>query len=91
MLEENQVLREQIDLLQRRLLDIQKLHIQEIGTYSKKIIVIESDKNDLKNQIETLRSTYDDLLHKYNDAYAETQRRIPLQEHLNQTGELKRF
>ena len=113
MLEENQVVKEQVEMLQKRLAEFQKLHIHEgffvlfvqfkllaslkiwavvikVGNFSKQIIIAESDKTDLKNQIQVLKSNFDDLLRKYNDAYAESHRRVTLQDHLNQTGELKR-
>lgn len=73
------------------MLNIQKNQIQEVGTLSKRIIVNETDKTDLKNQIQILKANNDDLLRKYNDTLAETQRRVSLQEFLNQTGELKRL
>ncbi len=90
VLEENQVLREHQDLLQKKILDIQKIHIKEIGNLSKRVIISDSDKADLQNQVETLKLNLDDLTGRYNDVHAESQRRVTLQEHMRQTGELKR-
>ncbi len=90
VLEENQVLREHQDLLQNKILDIQKIHIKEIGSLSKQVIISSSDKNDMQNQITTLKFNMEDLTSRYNDLYTESQRRITLQEHMRQTGELKR-
>lgn len=58
---------------------------------SKKIITIESEKTDLRNSLETLKVNYDDLVRKYNDCVIEAQRRVKLQDHLIQTGDLKRY
>ena len=119
VLEENQVLRENQDILQKRVLDIQKSHIQEgkqknkliyledssfvyllqfiskltkkiVGNLSKKVILAESDKTDLKNQIETLNFNNEDLSRKYNEVFAEVQKRVTLQDHLRQTSDLNR-
>ena len=90
MLDENKMLKEEIELMQSKLQDLQKNQIKEVGALSKKIIVSETDKTDLRNQIEVLKANYDELLRKYNETLSQSQRRIPLQEHLNQTGELKR-
>lgn len=57
---------------------------------SKRIIVSEAEKTDLKNHIETLKFNYDELTKKFNDCLAEAQRRVRLQDHLSQTGELKK-
>ena len=57
---------------------------------SKRIIVNEAEKNELKNQNESIKLNHDETLRKYNDLLAESQRRVTLQDHLNQTGDLKR-
>jgi chromosome segregation ATPase len=62
----------------------------QVGNLSKRIIVCEAEKSDLKTQIESLRLNYDELLRKHNDCTAEMNHRVKLEEHLNKTGELKR-
>lgn len=57
---------------------------------SKRIIVNEAEKDDLRNQIEAFKFNYDELNKKYTDCLAESQRRIRLQDHLTQTGDLKK-
>ena len=57
---------------------------------SKRIIVNEAEKSELKNQNETIKLNHDETLRKFNDLLAESQRRVTLQDHLNQTGDLKR-
>ena len=52
--------------------------------------MLECDKTDLKNQVETLRTDMDDLFRKYNESVSESQRKVRLQDHLNQIGDLKR-
>ncbi len=63
----------------------------QVGNLSKRIIVNEAEKNDLKNQNETIKLNHDEILRKYNDLYADSQRRVTLQDHLNKTGDLKRY
>jgi hypothetical protein len=62
----------------------------KVGDLSKRLVINDAEKSDLKNQIQLLRGDYDQLLRKYNDSVAESQRKVKLQEHLAQTGELKR-
>jgi hypothetical protein len=61
-----------------------------VGNLSKRIIVNDSEKNELKNHNESLKLNNDELLRKYNDLLADSQRKVSLQDHLSQTGELKR-
>lgn len=61
-----------------------------MNNLSKRIIVLESEKIDLRNQYENLKLNYDDLLRKHTDIFTEAQSRVRLQDHLNQTSELKR-
>ncbi|CAF0754557.1 unnamed protein product [Brachionus calyciflorus] len=90
VLEENKALNEQLDFQQDKLLEAQRHTIIEIGNLSKRIIISETEKTDLKNHIETLKFNYDELNKKFNDCLAEAQRRVKLQDHLSQTGELKK-
>lgn len=53
--------------------------------------MLDSEKLDMRNQHENLKLNYDDLLRKYNDVSTESHSRVRLQDHLNQTGELKRY
>lgn len=57
---------------------------------SKRTILSETEKTDLRNQIETLKFNNEDLTRKQNELHAELQRRVTLQEHINQISELKR-
>ena len=53
--------------------------------------MLDSEKLDLRNQLERIKLNYDDLTRRYNDLSTEAQSRVRLQEHLSQTGELKRY
>ncbi len=64
--------------------------IKIVGDLSKRLVINEAEKSDFRNQIQLLKGDYDQLLRKYNDSVAESQRKVKLQEHLSQTGELKR-
>ncbi len=61
-----------------------------VGELSKRLIIVETDKNDIKNQNDTLKLNYDELLRKYNDVLAESQRKVRLDDHLTQIGESRR-
>lgn len=53
--------------------------------------MLDSEKLDMRNQLERIKLNYDDLTRRYNDLSTEAQSRVRLQEHLSQTGELKRY
>lgn len=84
------MLTQQLELHDNKIVEIQKSHIQEIGRLSKRIIVCEAERVALLNQIDVLQSSNDEILRKYNDYSIEAQRRIKLDDHLNQVGDLKR-
>lgn len=91
VLEENKILSQQQELQERKLLEIQKNHIQEAGRLSKRIIVCEAERVNLLNQIDLLRANNEEILKKYNEYSIEAQRRVKLEDHINQVGDLKRF
>jgi predicted secreted Zn-dependent protease len=90
VLEENKMLSQQYDLQEKKLVEIQKTHIQEIGRLSKRVIVCEAERVSLLNEIDQLRANNEEMLKKYNEYSIEAQRRIKLEDHLNQVGDLKR-
>lgn len=61
-----------------------------VGSLSKRIIVNEAEKDDLRNNIQNLKFDYDEINKKYTDCLAESQRRVRLQDHLTQTTDLKK-
>lgn len=56
---------------------------------SKKIIVSESERVSLQNQLDLYKENHDVILSKYNDSSIEVQRRITLEEHLKEIGQLR--
>lgn len=90
VLEDNKVLSEQLEKEEKRILETERNKIQEIGRLSRRILVNESERVDLLNQIDILRSNNEELIKKYNDLSVECQRKIKLDEHLNQIGDLRR-
>jgi hypothetical protein len=58
---------------------------------SKRLIIVEMEKNNVKNKWDSLKTDFDELQRKYNESLVETQRRVKLDDHLNQLSELKRF
>ena len=90
VLEENQILKEHMELKEKQFVDMEKNHINEVGRLSKRIIISESEKVNLLNQLDLYKENHDELLKKYNDASVEANRRVSLEEHLIQTSELKR-
>jgi hypothetical protein len=85
------MLSQQYELQEKKLVEIQKAHIQETGRLSKRIIVCEAERVNLLNEIDLLRAKNEEILKKYNEYSIEAQRRIKLEDHLNQTGDLKRY
>jgi hypothetical protein len=90
VLEENKTLHQQLKLEQKKVAEIQKNHIQELGRMSKRILICETDRVNLLNQIDVIKINSEEILKKYNDSSVEASRRIKLDEHLNQIGDLKR-
>ena len=90
VLEENKVFGEKLMLEEKKCFDLQKIHVQEIGRLSKRIVISESERVNLQNQIDIYRSASDEISRKYNDLSVEFQRRVDLQDHLNQVGDLKK-
>ncbi len=58
---------------------------------SKRIIVCESERVIMQNQLDLFRENHDVMLGKYNDSSVELQRRITLEDHLNKIGDLRRY
>lgn len=90
VLEENKVLKDHLEMEEQKLLEIKKSHIQEIGRLSRRIVISESERVGLQNQIDIYKSSTEEVLRKHNDLSVEFQKRIDLQDHLNQVGDLKR-
>jgi hypothetical protein len=90
-LEENVLFSQQLESEKNKLFDIEKHHIQELSRLSRKIVVAETEKVNLLNQIDLLKSANDDLVKKFNDVSIDLHRKIDLQDHLNQIGDLKRL
>lgn len=89
VLEENAILREQNELREARIIEIEKTHIKEVGRLSKRIIISESEKVNVQNRLELFTENHNEILKKYNETSVELNRRITLEEHLKITGDLK--
>lgn len=63
----------------------------KVSRLAKKIIVSESERVNLQNQLDLYKDNHDVLLSKYNDSSVEIQRRVTLEEHLNQIGVLRQY
>ena len=57
---------------------------------SKRVLMCETDRVSLLNQIDVIRTNSEEILKKYNETSVEASRRIKLDEHLNQIGQLRR-
>ena len=90
VLEENNILRETLELKETRLIEVERSHIKEIGRLSKRLIVSESEKVNLMGQLDLFQENHDELTKKFSRASVELQRRITLEEHLKKTGDLQR-
>ena len=90
VLEENKYLSDNLQLEQKKLLETEKYHIQECGRLSKRIVVCESLKINLENQIDLLKENNIELMNKLNEMSIENQKRISLEDHMKQIGYLKK-
>ena len=80
---------EQIQAEKYILFEVQKQHIQEIGRLSKRIVVSESERVNLLNQLDLLKDSNAEILSKYNRMSADYERRVSIAEHTKQINELK--
>jgi len=90
VLEENTILREQAALREARQVEMEKMHVKEVGRLSKRIIVTESDKVNLQSQLDLFAENHDELLKKLERCSQEMQRRMTVEEHLKVSGDLTR-
>ncbi len=90
-MEENVLLSQQLESEKNKFFDTEKHHIQELSRLSRKIVVAETEKVNLLNQIDILKSINDDLVKKFNDISVDLHRKVDIQDHLNQIGDLKRL
>ena len=80
-----------MEMEKNKLFDIEKNHIQEMSRLSKRIVISETERINLLNKIDLLQNNNDEYVKKYNELTIETYRKVSLQAHLNQVGDLKRF
>ncbi len=90
-MEENVLFSQQLESEKNKSFDMEKHHIQELSRLSRKIVVAETEKVNLLNQIDILKSTNDNLVKKFNDISIDLHRKVDIQDHLNQIGDFKRF
>ncbi len=70
---------------------MEKHHIQELSRLSRKIVVAETEKVNLLNQLDVFKLANDDLVKKFNDISIDLHRKVDIQDHLNQIGDFKRY
>jgi hypothetical protein len=90
VLEENKELNESLILEDRKTFELQKSLIEEKSRLNKRIIVSETEKVYLQNQVDMYMSANEEIAQKYNNLSIEFQKKVDLQDHLNQVGDLKR-
>ncbi|CAF0754662.1 unnamed protein product [Brachionus calyciflorus] len=90
VLEENKYLSEKLRMEENKVYDSEKFKIEEVSRLSKRILICETERLELLNKIDLLESNNQEIIKKYNDISIETQRRIKLDDHLIQIGDLKR-
>jgi len=90
VLEENKELNESLQLEDRKTFELQKSLIEEKSRLNKRIIVSETEKVYLQNQVDMYKSAHEDIAQRYNNLSIEFQKKVDLQDHLNQIGDLKR-
>ena len=90
VLEENKELNESLILEDKKYFEFKKNHLQEISRLSKRLIVSETEKFKLLNEIDIYSAANEQMNQKYNELSIQLQKRIDLQDHLNQMADLKK-
>ena len=90
VLEENNVLNEKLASTQKKLMETEKARIQEVGRLSKRIVAVETERVHLLNQMDGIKMNSDTIIRKYNEISVEASRKVELNDHLNQIGDLRR-
>ncbi|XP_071957688.1 centrosomal protein of 89 kDa-like [Antedon mediterranea] len=90
VLEENQLLMEQMDIQQEKQQHINKRHSQEVNKMSKRMVMVDREKNELDSQLSELRVKYNALKHQHETLVVINEGKLPLQEHLATVGELQK-
>lgn len=90
VLEENKFLSEKLSLEEQKVYDSEKYKLEEISKLSRRILNCEVERLDLMNKIEMLETNNQEIIKKFNDTSIEMQRRVKLDDHLTQIGNLKR-
>ncbi|UJR28194.1 hypothetical protein I4U23_009445 [Adineta vaga] len=91
VLEENKVLQEQLNLQTNRLTDVQKTQIQEVSNLTRRLLMVESEKTESDQILETIRLRNEDLRRKYDQLMLDNTHRIHVQEHMQEISEMKRL
>ncbi|RNA38115.1 centrosomal of 89 kDa [Brachionus plicatilis] len=90
VLEENKFLSEKLSLEEKKVYDSEKFKLEEISRLSKRILNCEVERMELLNKIDMLEANNEEIVKKFNQSSVEMQRRIKLDDHLTQIGDLKR-
>eukprot|EP00057_Strongylocentrotus_purpuratus_P034708 XP_796264.3 PREDICTED: centrosomal protein of 89 kDa [Strongylocentrotus purpuratus] len=90
VLEENQVVLEQMDLQQKKLHEQQRKHAQETIRLTKRLTLVESEKNATESELSELQIKYGALKDQHERSVREVESQMPVQEHLNTVAEYKR-
>lgn len=90
VLEENKFLSEKLSIEEKKVYNSEKFKIEEMSRLSKRILNCEVERIDLMNKIDVLESNNQELIRKFNETSIEMQRRVKLEDHLTQIGNLKR-
>ncbi|XP_041457391.1 centrosomal protein of 89 kDa-like [Lytechinus variegatus] len=90
VLEENQVVLEQMDLQQKKLHDQQRKHAQETIRLTKRLTMVESEKNSMEGELSELQMKYGALKDQHERSVREAESQMPVQEHLDTIAEYKR-
>lgn len=90
VLEENIFLSEKLSLEEKKVYNSEKFKIEEMSRLSKRILNCEVERIDLLNKIDMLESNNQEIIRKFNETSIEMQRRVKLEDHLTEIGNLKR-
>ncbi|XP_033112272.1 centrosomal protein of 89 kDa-like isoform X2 [Anneissia japonica] len=90
VLEENQLLMEQMDIQHEKQQQVHKQHSQEVSKLSKRMVMVDREKNELDAQLSELRVKYHALKHQHETLVVINEGKMPLEEHISTVGELQK-
>jgi hypothetical protein len=88
VLTENKVLNNELKLKEKQLSSLQILHTNIIGRFSKRVIICQTDRIRMLNQIDILKNSKEEIIEIYNNLSHEHSRCVKFNDHLLEIANL---